>query len=676
MTLPPTRSMLGAVAQAARYDLRFFRSHPRFTAAMAVFLVIPALYAGIYLSSLWDWASRTRNLTVVLVNQDRGAMHLGTRIHVGRTLVESLTEDPRFTYQKMADTESALAAVDEGSAAFAVLIPSDFSQRVVGADELGAARFTVHASEGNNYSGAGFARRFAPEIATRLNQRLNEQRFDAVLKMVNGSEGGLVQLRQAIAQLIDGSTQVAAGTHQARAGGQLLADGTVRVAQGSGQLEQGVKSLETGSRQLTEGVRQATEAIRAMRARMPPDAELARLRGGATELADGQRELAAVLVRLEEGARLLRDGATTFGEEASLVPFAGKALADGTARLRDGAGQLRDGLEAAAQGGMRLEVGAGTLAAGVGTLVQGTTALGIALARLDAALPPQRTLDVLSSGQASAAQGAAELAGASLRLQSGGKELRVGLEQLDAAAAQVRDGLLALRASLPPPTSTPNGTPAGLSSTVRAQLEYSARVPNQATAMAPNFVPLALWVGATLCAVLFAYQKLPAPLSGQPTLGIVLGKLAVPAVVVAGQAVLLAVLLQVVMKIEVVSTLRFVATLVLTALTFLAVLFMLVRVFGSAGKLIAVILLVTQLGASGSTLPIELATPFFQALHPYLPMSWSVRAIRISMFGAYAGAWVQSIATLGAMLVAAVAVATVAGRWKVVEAEDYEPLLD
>jgi putative membrane protein len=106
----------------------------------------------------------------------------------------------------MADTESALAAVDEGSAAFAVLIPRDFSQRVVGADELGAARFTVHASEGNNYSGAGFARRFAPEIATRLNQRLNEQRFDAVLKMVSGSEGGLVQLRQAIAQLIDGST--------------------------------------------------------------------------------------------------------------------------------------------------------------------------------------------------------------------------------------------------------------------------------------------------------------------------------------------------------------------------------------------------------------------------------------------------------------------------------------
>ncbi len=183
-------------------------------------------------------------------------------------------------------------------------------------------------------------------------------------------------------------------------------------------------------------------------------------------------------------------------------------------------------------------------------------------------------------------------------------------------------------------------------------------------------------MGATLCAVRFAYQKLPAPMVGQSTLGIVLGKLAVPAVVAAGQAVLLAVLLQLVMKIEVVSTLRFVATLVLTASTFLAVLFTLMRLFGSAGRLFVVILLVTQLGASGSTLPIELATPFFQALHPYLPMSWSVRAIRISMFGAYAGAWIQSIATLGAMRVTAIEVAMLTGRWKVVDPDAYQPLLD
>jgi hypothetical protein len=36
----------------------------------------------------------------------------------------------------------------------------------------------------------------------------------------------------------------------------------------------------------------------------------------------------------------------------------------------------------------------------------------------------------------------------------------------------------------------------------------------------------------------------------------------------------------------------------------------------------------------------------------------------------------QSIATMGAMCVTALAVATVAGRWQVVEPERYQPMVD
>ena len=676
MSTDRPRSLLGSALEAARYDARFFRTHPRFTLAIVVFLFIPALYAGIYLSSVWDAASRTRNLTVVLVNQDAGATLEGAAVEVGRTLVESLTGDPRFTYKAMDDPDAARRLVNEGGAAFAVLIPREFSARVAGADRLGAARFTVHVSEGNNYSGAGFARRFAPELEARLNQRLNEQRFDRVLKLVSGSEGGLAELRQAVAQLVDASTQVAAGSHRAKQAGTVLVDGTGRVATASAQLEQGLKSLDSGSRRLTDGLRQTAEAIHTASARLPPDADLARLRQAAAELAQGERELAAALVRLEQGAGLLRDGTAALGEEAASVPFGGRALADGAVQLRDGSEQLRSGLAQAAAAGQRLEQGASALADNVAALTLGTTALGTGLSRLDAGLPARATLDAYVSGSAAAAQAAVSLAGGTAKLNAGGLELQAGLEQLDSGATRVRDGLNRLRQSLPPPSVTPSGTPAGLSATVRAQLEYGSRVQNQATAMAPSFVTLALWVGVTLCAVLFAYQQLPSPLVGRSTVGIVIGKLALPSMVVIGQALLLAVLLEVVMNIQVESPTRFVLTLVLTSLTFLAMLFMLVRVFGSAGKLLAVILLVTQLGASGATLPIELASPFFQALHPWLPLSWSVRSMRVAMFGAYGGAWLQSIATMGAMCVTALAVATVAGRWQVVEPERYQPMVD
>lgn len=676
MSTDRPRSLLGSALEAARYDVRFFRTHPRFTLAIVVFLFIPALYAGIYLSSVWDAASRTRNLTVVLVNQDAGAMHDGVKVEVGRTLVESLTADPRFTYRQMDEPALAKRLVNEGAAAFAVLIPRDFSALVTGADRLGAARFVVHASEGNNYSGAGFARRFAPEIESRLNQRLNEQRFDRVLKQFSGSEGGLAELRQAVAQLLDASTQVAAGSHRARQAGTVLVDGTGRVATASAQLEQGLKSLETGSRRLTDGLRATAEAVQTASARLPPEADLTRLRQAAADLAQGERELATALGRLEQGAGLLRNGTAALGEEAASVPFGARALAAGAVQLQEGAEQLRAGLAQAASAGQRLEQGTAALADNVTALTLGMATLGTGLSRLDAELPARSTLDAYVAGNTSAAQAAVSLAGGTAKLNTGGLELQAGLEQLESGATRVRDGLDRLRQGLPPPSVTPSGTPAGLSATVRAQLEYGSRVQNQATAMAPSFVTLALWVGATLCAVLFAYQQLPSPLVGRSTPGIVIGKLALPSAVVIGQALLLAVLLEVVMNIQVESPTRFVLTLVLTSMTFLAVLFMLVRVFGSAGKLLAVILLVTQLGASGATLPIELASPFFQALHPWLPLSWSVRSMRVAMFGAYGGAWMQSIGTMGAMCVTALAVATLAGRWQVVEPERYQPMVD
>ena len=71
--------------------------------------------------------------------------------------------------------------------------------------------------------------------------------------------------------------------------------------------------------------------------------------------------------------------------------------------------------------------------------------------------------------------------------------------------------------------------------------------------------------------------------------------------------------------------------------------------------------------------PIELATPFFQTLHPYLPFTWVVRAFRASMFGAYDGQWLAHWAVVAGCGGAALLGATLAGRWKITPAADYHP---
>ena len=50
--------------------------------------------------------------------------------------------------------------------------------------------------------------------------------------------------------------------------------------------------------------------------------------------------------------------------------------------------------------------------------------------------------------------------------------------------------------------------------------------------------------------------------------------------------------------------------------------------FGNAGKALAIIILVLQITATGGTFPVDILPPFFQAIHPYLPLSYAIGALR------------------------------------------------
>ena len=58
------------------------------------------------------------------------------------------------------------------------------------------------------------------------------------------------------------------------------------------------------------------------------------------------------------------------------------------------------------------------------------------------------------------------------------------------------------------------------------------------------------------------------------------------------------------------------------------VVYSLTSAFGNAGKAIAIIILVLQITATGGIFPVEILPPFFQSIHPFLPLSYAVGALR------------------------------------------------
>jgi len=120
----------------------------------------------------------------------------------------------------------------------------------------------------------------------------------------------------------------------------------------------------------------------------------------------------------------------------------------------------------------------------------------------------------------------------------------------------------------------------------------------------------------------------------------------------------------------------FALTLATTSVAFFAIVWALVRLLGDLGKVAAVLLLIVQVSAAGALLPIELSDEAFQAMHPYLPLTWVVRAFRASLFGAYDGEFWPSYLVIAAVAAGGLLLGAGAGRWRPVPVAQWRPPLD
>lgn len=88
--------------------------------------------------------------------------------------------------------------------------------------------------------------------------------------------------------------------------------------------------------------------------------------------------------------------------------------------------------------------------------------------------------------------------------------------------------------------------------------------------------------------------------------------------------------------------------------------------FGLPGSAVMLILLIVQLSGAGGLYPIEVMPAFFQAVHPWLPMTYVVNSLRVSISGGSASQYWTGVAVLvGVLAVGLVASIALAARSRV-----------
>jgi putative membrane protein len=611
------KSFLPSIWRIFKTDALLFKRFPRLSLAAMAISVVPAIYALIYLSSVWDPNAKTNALPVAIVNLDQGIHYQGRAVNVGAELSAGLIQSATFGFRELLDAQDTREQVIFGKLAFAIIIPSDFSANAVPGLRAGDGQVTVIFSEGNNYAAAGFARRFATELGHRVNERLNENRWEQVLLAADGSGKSLEKLKLGMSQL--------------RMGAQ--------------SLEVNASKYSTASTQLSAGFKQVGNGLRLLEEKLPLDADLKSLRAGTAKLNSTQRELGVGLEQLQAGAGKLTDGATLMKEQTFEIPFVGEKVSKGAGELAAGGDQLKQGLSTAIDANARLIRGSAKAEINTGKLIDGVGAMGDALKQLGSKLPEDARLESYAQG---------------------GKSL------LD-AVGKLRAGIQLVEQVLPTKIGKLDGSARGLADSVEPTLEILAPVANNGSAFAPNMVAMALWLGAVMSAYIFNMGTLLDEHARAPRLAKVLGKFALPVGLSLIQVALTFSMLVFGLGINAPSYLTFALTMMTASLAFLALVFLLLRLFGESGKLIAVLLLTLQLAAGGGVMPIELSGGFFQSVHQWLPFTWVIKAFRASLFGAFNNGWSEALFVVVIGGFSALLLASVAGKWKLVSLENYRP---
>ena len=309
---------------------------------------IPLLYGSLYLYGNWDAYGNVNGIVGALVVEDEGAKDAsGNDRNTGADVKKSLLDAGTFDWKSVETRDKAVQGVSDGTYDFALVIPKDFSARLVSTgsfkpDEKGntgpinpqAAGLEIITNDANNYVLTNIVTKAGTAVRDSVASKVGDKTANTLLASfttihgkMNEAADGADKINANTVKLSDAMTQLADGTG-------TLNDGAIKLADGSGQLVDGSSRLIEGQNKLADG---------------------------SSQLADGAGTLNQGAGKVNDGAVKLADGSSTLANGASDAHNGASQLADGSAALANGTGSLKKGANDLAQGAQQVADGTHSL---------------------------------------------------------------------------------------------------------------------------------------------------------------------------------------------------------------------------------------------------------------------------------------------------------------------------
>lgn len=550
------------------------------------------------------------------------------------------------------------------------LLQSNSGQLIGGAGQLAAGLNTLNGRSAELQSGAGQLAAGSTELNNKvsgmipgLQQQLGSQ-STTIMAQANELQRALAPVAQTPQQLKEVSSQLGAiSTTLGSVKNQLesnsgQASSTPASANNSQQLQAALAALNGAQEKDENSQNQINSAKSAIQAAMnnasnnttPAKsgsqdnskviAEITAVQSGVDKLKStidaSASSATASSQKIESAAAALE--ATLKGMDATTSATLGSASAElqgATGALAAGANKLNTGVNAYTGGVATAAAGANTLNAGIGQYTAGVAQAGAGANQLVANSP------ALISGAGQLASALAQLNAQMPSLISGINLLAAGTQQLAdnspaliSGITQLNDGASQLASQLGKGAKTINGIkPTGKTAKMFAEpttvkhKNYSY-VPNYGHALAPYVLSVALYVGILVFNFIYPIRRVAE--KGHSAVAWWASKVFVGAVAVTLMAVIEdAIMLACGLTTDHIPSLF--ATSICFGLASMAIVMFLSMTFDNPGRFVAMVLLMLQLGGSGGTFPMQVTMKFYNVIHWYLPMTYSILGLRQSI---------------------------------------------
>ncbi|WP_302118042.1 YhgE/Pip domain-containing protein [uncultured Limosilactobacillus sp.] len=436
----------------------------------------------------------------------------------------------------------------------------------------------------------------AQQIAGKAGSNVSTiQGLSGTLGQLSSLQGSLSGMQQQLSQLSQMSTVLNNADGTIKQANTLLATlngykGTLAAMPDAvNQLKNATSQISSGASTLNNGVNQYTNGVDSAAA-------------GAGTLNSGIGRYTAGVAQAGAGANQLASGIGQYTAGVAQAGAGANQLANGIGQYTAGVGQLGNGIS-------QLNANSGALNSGAGQLAS-------ALGQLNGKVP-------------ALVAGVNQLAAGTQQLQDNSPALISGISRLNAGASQLATSLEGGAKQVNGIKTSSRTAKMFAEPTALKHTDYSY-VPNYGHALAPYVLSLAIYVGALVFNFVYPIRRVAefgkAPIAWWAS-KVTVGSIVVTAMAIAEDAIMMA------CGLTVLHPVSFFVTTICFGLASMAIVMFLSMLFDNPGRFFAMVLLMLQLGGSGGTFPMEITMKFYNVIHWYLPMTYSILGLRDSISG-------------------------------------------